>query len=83
MPGAQRGSLLTLCVRQMELCQTLACLADCATPWLQFIDRLWQQQPHEKCWKTLMTRAKRRQAELEDPKVLQARLWRRSIPAYR
>lgn len=34
------------------------------------------------CWKTLMTRAKRRQAELEDPKVsaeLQARCLRPSI----
>jgi hypothetical protein len=41
----------------------------CWTPWLQFIDRLGQQQPHERCWKALMARAKRRQAELEDPKV--------------
>jgi CRP-like cAMP-binding protein len=36
---------------------------------IEFIDRLWQQQPHEKCWKSLMARAKRRQAELEDPEA--------------
>lgn len=35
--------------------------------WPQFIERLRQQQPHEKCWRTLMARAERRLAELDDP----------------